>query len=280
MICVIATILVVLVVAKVECFNHAQRVWSRPTLIKLFADSGLWNDLVERLQGDFDNYNQVLIDKEELNGCHVHEHMHACFVPLDNEKKDRGHNVKLIAAYYLNGNPNQVFRLRLYKLVRPTEANQEGILMKLYIPSSAVMQALKPIMDKPQLWSDRLAEMDEIFEEQFCYLEDCNVLWTREMDTVRHAYALNEDNLKEAIHAVLIKEEGAILESSIQPGRLIRVQDELTLWPNELWINDRGTDVETGEAIYGNGVPYKVKRVTKWENNVRKVVDNELSWTI
>ena len=40
------------------------------------------------------------------------------------------------------------------------------------------------------------------------------------------------------------------------------VRDDVALWPDALWVNDRGS-TSTGEYVYGNcrGVPYKLDRV-------------------
>jgi hypothetical protein len=76
--------------------------------------------------------------------------------------------------------------------------------------------------------------------------------------------------------------KGAIVDSiSLIPGKRILIKDELSLWKNEFWINDRGYDpdavaeeeVEVDESrngvgimpfVYGNrrGIPYKLERVS------------------
>ena len=86
---------------------------------------------------------------------------------------------------------------------------------------------------------------------------------------------------------------GVKLESQLQPGTYLQVQDELSLWEDELWINDRGYDAETKVMVYGNwrGIPYKMKRVASLfgdcddENGEvgnwrRSVVDSSLEWTL
>eukprot|EP00594_Rhizosolenia_setigera_P003164 CAMPEP_0178955862 /NCGR_PEP_ID=MMETSP0789-20121207/9865_1 /TAXON_ID=3005 /ORGANISM="Rhizosolenia setigera, Strain CCMP 1694" /LENGTH=113 /DNA_ID=CAMNT_0020637589 /DNA_START=1140 /DNA_END=1481 /DNA_ORIENTATION=+ len=62
----------------------------------------------------------------------------------------------------------------------------------------------------------------------------------------------------------MINNEGAILDSMMNPGKKIRIKDELSLWENELWINDRGFSLDSGDFVYGNqrGIPYKMHRVS------------------
>ena len=52
---------------------------------------------------------------------------------------------------------------------------------------------------------------------------------------------------------------------SERSGREIVVRDDVSLWPDALWVNDRGHDKETGEYVYGNinDVPYKMQRVSE-----------------
>ena len=84
------------------------------------------------------------------------------------------------------------------------------------------------------------------------------------------------------------------------PGLYLRIQDELSLWEDELWVNDRGHNANTGDMVYGNhnGVPYKMNRVSSLvplsfargeaggdkqdEGKIfeRKIVDDTLSWTL
>ena len=91
----------------------------------------------------------------------------------------------------------------------------------------------------------------------------------------RHALEPNQ-----GIHAYMIydiQNQGVLVESQTIPGLKIRIQDELSLWKNNLWINDRGyydddsvTDASTTKMtsskrfVYGNwnGIPYQLERVS------------------
>jgi hypothetical protein len=98
--------------------------------------------------------------------------------------------------------------------------------------------------------------------------------------------------------------KGAIVDSiSLIPGKRILIKDELSLWEEEFWINDRGYDpdaiVKEGHTanddseglpfVYGNRrlVPYKLARVSRMSttcgggvNLIRSVVNSELEWTL
>jgi hypothetical protein len=80
--------------------------------------------------------------------------------------------------------------------------------------------------------------------------------------------------------------DGTIVDSiSMMPGRRILIKDELSIWRDEFWINDRGYDPDNKlddvhddvrwnaiddvvgmPFVYGNrrGVPYKLRRVSNF----------------
>ena len=53
----------------------------------------------------------------------------------------------------------------------------------------------------------------------------------------------------------------ASVGSQMVPGQTILIKDQLSLWPDQLWILDRGLDSNTGAFIYGNqrNVPYMLQ---------------------
>jgi hypothetical protein len=74
----------------------------------------------------------------------------------------------------------------------------------------------------------------------------------------------------------------AIVDSTIIPGMKLRILDQLSLYEGVFYINDRGLDPETGDFIYGNqrGVPYRLERVARLIDGQRKVVNEDLKWTM
>ncbi|KAL3934942.1 MAG: hypothetical protein SGBAC_009447 [Bacillariaceae sp.] len=206
-----------------------------------------------------------------------------------------------LAAFYFDGNPQRIFRFRYYEflLTSANKADDESndcMEMKLYTLNPDLERELRSCSDEPLKWpamfhSHELDEADKIK-----YLPNCEIRWSVDMDRVEHAYALDHDDkssLKEeesenSIHAVMVHGE-AIVDSTIIPGVQIRILDQLSLYEDTFYINDRGLDPESGAFIYGNqrGVPYRLDRVTRFVQNgdedgqlERQVVDKDLTWTM
>lgn len=174
-------------------------------------------------------------------------------------------------------------------------------------------------------------------------LVGCDVLWEQNWDPAKHSYlfmneydttnnavvessslvttAAGEVEPDKAFHAIMeAGSAGAIVDSiSMIPGKRILIKDELSLWDNEFWINDRGydpdhhnddnnhnpeynSDIDVGPPfVYGNrrGVPYKLQRVANFVDRTRKqtprtdcdeeisnlqlkrvIVNTDLEWTL
>jgi hypothetical protein len=106
-------------------------------------------------------------------------------------------------------------------------------------------------------------------------LKGCEVFWSMGAPSPDNALRRSLKEEGEVPRLIAHMEGGGCcVESERTPGCTIRVEDELFLWDNELWINDRGFNAETGEFVYGNqrGVPYEMVRVE--ESN------SALSWTL
>lgn len=67
-------------------------------------------------------------------------------------------------------------------------------------------------------------------------------------------------------------DSGTWVQSQNVAGLEILVKDDLRVWPDQLWVNDRGFDRE-GNFVYGNqrNVPYKMRRVN---------ATGQLAWTL
>ena len=194
--------------------------------------------------------------------------------------------------------------------------------MTLYSLSPEVEGMLRGLSGRPLEWVPALLQYlqsssasssvsatgaDSDFQP-FLELRGCDVEWKPDPDPDRHAYAYGKAQSSssssrvlqpdEAHHAVMVSGE-ATIPSLMNPGSMIRVVDELSLWEDDFWINDRGFDSDTGDFVYGNqrGVPYKMRRVSSLihpsaseedENdksksplNLHRRIDNEaLAWTL
>ena len=250
----------------------------------------LWDELLERFQGDFDNYRQVVQDREkgllprEGGG---HEHIHCCIVPVTSNTR--------LAAFYFDGMPGAIFRFRYYKLVKHNETAVDTVL---YTLNTELEAQLRRTSD-PGRWPDIFHSFQNSLERQLTtnqteaaatkLLPRCDVRWSFTRDPVQHAYVETEAHRADddAIHAVMVYGP-ATLESQMLPGQQILVKDQLSLWRNEFWIHDRGYNPDTMSFIYGNqrGVPYAMERVTQWRSPTdtssrrRRVVRSDLIWTL
>lgn len=294
--------------------------------------SSYYQYLLSQFQGDFDNYEQVVQDRRhgltpgEGGG---HEHIHCMIVPCPHygSKKYQQHQSQwLLAAFYFNANPRQIFRFRLYQLL-PPPSDELPVRMKLNSLSPRLEQQLREYSDQPCMWwrevwnawcRDNMTtkrdnnapiyecewhEMQTVgLPSMVLPLDGCDVLWEPNWDPSKHPYlymseyddfsdSTTEDfsgrpklPTGKSCHAVMeAGSAGAIVNSiSLIPGKRILIKDELSLWNNEFWINDRGYDPdnivtdtiqrnEDGNAVtmsfvYGNrrGVPYKLRRVSNF----------------
>jgi hypothetical protein len=241
----------------------------------------LWECMIDRFQGDFDNYNQVVEDRRQ----HLlpregggHEHIHCTLISLSK-------TVRLV-AFYLDAMPQRIFRFRYYELQPPTSnGSKQTMEMRLYTLHPDLELLLRAQSEDPLSWPSIFEsfEMDDSSLgplQKVIPLPKCEVSWSVEMDDHQHAYATSAMET-DGVHAVMVHDE-AIVDSQVTPGKKIRILDQLSLYPDVFYINDRGFDPETGAFIYGNqrGVPYRLERVTKCEQGERQVINSSLKWTL
>ena len=318
--------------------KNAMSLWqSRSDLLQITSSSGctstFYQSLLQRFQGDFDNYNQVARDRQhgltpaEGGG---HEHIHCTLVPcpilISFERSNQmsfDQEQWVIAAFYLNGNPGQIFRFRMYRLIPPQAAemtmspdeSESTVRLKLHTLCPQLDQHLRKLSEQPCTWwseaynmwfSRNFQDVDmsstfqldrwkrfqsEGLQELSSPLEGCDVIWSLEWNPSNHSY-LYEDEYgtstavtlpENAYHATMeAGPKGVIVDSiSMIPGKRILIKDELSLWDDHFWINDRGFDPDASidekqvgahkiedsggmPYVYGNrrGIPYKLQRVT------------------
>jgi hypothetical protein len=246
----------------------------------------VWQHLLDRFQGDFDNYHQVVEDRKqnllprEGGG---HENFHCTLIPVSETGR--------LAAFYFDGNPQRIFRFRYYELLPSSSDDNSGsatsttrttnVEMKLYTLHPELEGLLRSHSEEPLQWPSLFSEFEEVADaKKIDYLPNCEVTWSLELDPEKHAYALEKDET-DGIHAVMVHGE-AIVESTLLPGVQIRILDQLSLYKDVFYINDRGLDPKSGAFIYGNqrGVPYRLERVSKLFDGARHVVNDDLQWTL
>ena len=226
------------------------------------------DDFLSTFSGDFDNYQQVLKDRQ--NGLLPregggHEHIHCILVPVTPRTR--------LAAFYFDGNPMKIFRFRFYEIF------DDGV-MKLYTLASDLEAHLRQEVD-PTKWPQIYIEYNSGSGHHIQELSNCDVQWSEVPDPCQHDYALKAYPDRPGDHAIMIHGEATVM-STMMPGAKILVRDQLSLWDDEFWIHDRGFDPATMTYIYGNqlGVPYQLQRVTWMKEGKRIVCRSDLKWTL
>jgi CpeT/CpcT family (DUF1001) len=278
--------------------------------------------MMEHFQGDFDNYNQVVLDRQdgrlprEGGG---HEHIHCTLIPLS-------HPNARLAAFYFDGLPQRIFRFRYYQLQPPQWVDSKTLTtvivgdghpndennapkqirmeMRLFTLSPELEALLRAQSEDPTVWpcifdsfvKEKSGSEVSVVTRTIAVdrLPNCEVSWSMDMDPVQHAYVTVNGDARPTdgeegggVHAVMVHGE-AIVVSTMIPGAKIRVLDQLSLFPNVFYINDRGLDPATGAFIYGNqrNVPYRLDRVTRVvvqdeDRSIRRcIVNADLEWTL
>eukprot|EP00536_Pseudo-nitzschia_multiseries_P003400 jgi/Psemu1/185746/e_gw1.52.126.1 len=253
----------------------------------------VWKRLSEWFQGDFDNYAQVVEDRKqdlEPREGGGHEHFHCTLIPLTESTR--------LAAFYFDGNPGRIFRFRYYELI-PSATKHEVVEMFLNTLHPDLEKLLKSHATDPLSWPRMFESFEPLVhgESKVEILKRCEISWSFEKDPVQHSYLTNtseddDGDSSNSLHAIMIHGP-TIVNSTIVPGMQIRIIDQLSLYRDVFYINDRGFDPITGGFIYGNQreVPYRLERVSTITSRTsrnsqesdtlqRQVVSPGLKWTI
>mmetsp|Transcript_7115 Transcript_7115/g.10611 ORF Transcript_7115/g.10611 Transcript_7115/m.10611 type:complete len:263 (+) Transcript_7115:151-939(+) len=205
--------------------------------------------------GDFDNYEQVLIERrrgQSSKDTDGHEHVHCSLRWLDTQvaKEISGYERCVVACYYLDADPQNIFRLRLYAF--------DDSIMRLYRPQD-IKKAHSLCTNFPCKKLDELAHVCRCISWQ--YLEYCDIHWQESAKDEEISFRGSMPN------------GGCTLPSQYNPNRFVVIKDDLMISFSGLRVNDRGYDKESGKLIYGseNGIPYDLRRLSK---------NNDLSWTL
>lgn len=258
-------------ITRQSCISQLKQGEPHPRSVACHLNEALWEEIKSRFQGDFDNYNQVLEDRRrgmlprEGGG---HENIHCTLVPLSESTR--------LASFYFDGTPQAIFRFRYYELVPSSDADGFAVDTVLYTLNPQLESLLRQQATEPHMWKATFDSFDP--SDRIRVLPKCEVRWSWKRDPVLHSYAADDGN---GIHAVMVHGE-AVVESQMSPGQRILILDQLSLYPNLLYIHDRGFDPETGDFIYGNrrNVPYQLDRVANVRGDVRVVVNERLRWTL
>lgn len=203
--------------------------------------------------GEFDNYEQIRLERAQ--GMYPregggHEHIHCSIKQIAPDL--------LFAKYYFNGNSSQVFRSRLYQ-VNARDDSERGVIemriFRFYEETERTLKAANYNIDAIQ-W-----DRNDVYD----WMQGCEVFWER--------YVPPADERDEACKVLGIEggprfvgymKGGGCEVYSREIGARIKVMDDLLLTNEDLWVADRGFDLND-HFIYGNrlGIPYKMKRVRR-----------------
>lgn len=249
------------------------------TLASTIDTTSWFDSFAQTFSGDFDNYDQVVTDRlagsfpREGGG---HEHIHCTLVPISPHER--------LAAFYFDGNPNNIFRFRYYhyQLVVDDYQQPKQIDMMLYTIHPDLELEFRQESD-PMKWIDlwTAACRTTTVANLVTLLPNCDVQWSTTPDPIQHWYHISDQS---GFHAIMTYGE-ALVKSQRDPNVLILVRDQLSLLDNEFWIHDRGYNPDTMEFIYGNQnlIPYQLKRVTQIQTDTtmtRLVSNDNLQWTL
>ena len=226
--------------------------------------TSVWDHLSDWFQGDFDNYAQVIEDREqnlEPREGGGHEHFHCTLVPVTESTR--------LAAFFFDGNPDRIFRFRYYEMI-PSSTEDGAVEMMLNTLHPDLEKILKSEASNPLRWPSIFENYQPSKEDESKVnrLPNCEISWSFQTDPIQHSYLVDtpENDVKspsKSLHAIMIHGP-TIVNSTIVPGMQIRIIDQLSLFQNTFYINDRGFDPTTGSFIYGNQreVPYRLERVS------------------
>jgi CpeT/CpcT family (DUF1001) len=260
-----------------------------------------WTDeFLSLFQGDFDNYRQVVEDRD--NGLLPregggHEHMHSRLLPIrvaaGSDGGDRHHDYyySRLAAFYLDGVPTNIFRFRYYQL---TCRVPEALDLQIYFLNPALEHRLRqfPVEDWNATFASAAAAAATSTGESsstaaaahITYVPSCDIRWRRSTTSSITSHDQNSTagggQIGPVFHATMLAgDAGIVVPSQVNPQQLIHIQDEIWVTAQQLIIHDRGRDPVSQAWIYGNqrGVPYRLDRVIMANgknNNNNNMVQN------
>ena len=196
--------------------------------------------------GHFDNHAQVTSDRAvgmapREGGGHEHIHCRLQRVPYVRDADER----LVLARYYFDGVPTKPFRTRLYALRALDDDPDFGhcvhmAIYRLRDATEALVSAARGDVDAAEWTVDDLSPSLKI--------PDCDIFWKGGV-AGRFDGRMRTDSI--VVHSPVL-------------NKPIVVKDDVALWEDALWCNDRGEDLDGG-YVYGNtrGVPYQMRRVAE-----------------
>lgn len=194
-------------------------------------------------EGRFDNYAQYMEDKEKKVE-HPHEWIHSIFKRVDLPQIGK---YVFFVQQYMDGNPEKVYRQRLYLF----EPDNDAIKLTIY-----------NFDDEPKYRNAHLAP-EKLKDLTFANLKTvpgCEVFWRFDEKQQRFNGTMKPNACK---------------VFSQRLGKNIIITDDLFLTKDEIWINDQARD-EAGNYVFGNksGIHHKLKKVRIFKGWTAVLKDN------
>jgi len=219
-------------------------------------EATLMSRFARLFRGHFDNAGQADADMAAGRGPRAgggHEHIHCHLQPLQQLSSSlpaEGEAKRyVLASYYADGQPENLFRERIYALSSCSDDAQFGecIQMQIFRVREQTAEALRAAAGD----AGRVSwEPDDVADALL--IPDCNVYWRWLGE--RFEGEMRTESI--VVHSPVLKKD-------------IIVRDDVALWEGRaggngdaLWCNDRGTDMD-GSYVYGNihDIPYQMQRV-------------------
>ncbi|HXF91087.1 MAG TPA: chromophore lyase CpcT/CpeT [Candidatus Nitrosotenuis sp.] len=176
---------------------------------------------------------ELTLDEKENKVEFPHERIHSIFKRI--YAVNLGNNVFFVKQF-LDGDPQKVYRLRIYQLVKNIKENA----VELRIYSIKTPEKYSNADLNPNL-------LNNLNKNEIKLISGCEVFWRLVKDKSKFIGATKQNACR-------------IFSSRL--NKFIYINDNLVLTSNEIWINDQATD-ESGNYVFGNksGEPSKLKKV-------------------
>lgn len=208
-------------------------------------------------RGDYDNYDQAAADRaptSDIPRRERHEHIHCRIQTVPGIKQDG----VLFATYYYDGNPDIVYRRRLYTL---SHVGDDAKTLEMQIYKMAFIHGLRVARANCDFSQVDMGDLDDT--ELYEHLDGAQIMWRFEEGAHE-----GDGFVENGAHFV-----GTMRDGGYTASDKLRYEDELVLTKEDLWVGERVYNAD-GVMVGGNkeGIAHKMRRV---RHN-----DEELKWTL
>lgn len=230
------------------------------------AKSAVLERFLSWFRGDFDNCDQASDDRRPENGISFrnrHQQIHCRLQPLPQSDFAPADESVIFATYWYNGNPDLVYRRRVYSVKQSSESTENGedrSLLDMAIYKMSYLHEMKVMSAAGRLENIELGSLSD--STLYEHLDAARILW-RFVDGPHDG----DGFLSNEPHFIATMPTGGFVAAS---G--FRYEDELVLTKEDLWVCEQVYSPE-GNLVGGNAelIPHKMRRVRR---------DGDLRWTL